>query len=202
MQFAPTDRNITDALRYMKVPPTVRDEELTRTVREAFVNLEGCISSRCVWGRFGVAHFDGGIALEGAEIHSRNIARLTEKSDECILLAATLGHEVDRQIALAQRKNMLEGVALDACASVRVDAYIDGYVLNEIVPSLRDGESLTHRFSPGYGDLSMSVTEEIIAVLDATRRIGVSVTRSLMMTPMKSVTAIIGIIDQKKENTL
>ncbi len=66
-------------------------------------------------------------------------------------------------------------------------------MLDEIVPSLREGESLTHRFSPGYGDLSMSVTEEILAVLDAGRRIGVSVTKSLMMTPMKSVTAIIGI---------
>ena len=193
MQFAPTDRNILDALRYMKVPPTVRDEELTRTVREAFVNLEGCIEPRCVWGRFRIAHLDGGIELCGAEIFSRNIARLTERSDECILLAATLGHEVDRQIALAQRKNMLEGVALDACAGVRIDAYIDGYVLDEIVPSLREGESLTHRFSPGYGDLSMNVTEEILAVLDATKRIGVSVTKSLMMTPMKSVTAIIGV---------
>ena len=202
MQFAPTDRNILDALRYMKVPPAVRDEELTRTVREAFVNLEGCIEPRCVWGRFRIGHFDGGIELCGVEIHSKNITRLTAKSDECILLAATLGHEADRQIALAQRKSMLEGVALDACAGVRIDAYIDGYVLNEIVPTLREGESLTHRFSPGYGDLSMSVTEDIIAILSATKRIGVSVTRSLMMTPMKSVTAIIGIIAHKKEDTL
>ena len=193
MQFAPTDRNILDALRYMKVPPTVRDEELTRTVREAFMNLEVYIEPRCVWGRFRIGHFDGGIAFEGTEIYSRNIANLTEKSDECILLAATLGHEVDRQIALAQRKNMLEGVALDACAGVRIDAYIDGYVLNEIMPALQEGEKLTHRFSPGYGDLSMNVTEDIIAILNATKRIGLSVTRSLMMTPMKSVTAIIGV---------
>ena len=193
MQFAPTDRNILDALRYMKVPPTVRDEELTRTVREAFMNLEVYIEPRCVWGRFRIGHFDGGIAFEGTEIYSRNIANLTEKSDECILLAATLGHEVDRQIALAQRKNMLEGVALDACAGVRIDAYIDGYVLNEIMPALQEGEKLTHRFSPGYGDLSMNVTEDIISILNATKRIGLSVTRSLMMTPMKSVTAIIGV---------
>ena len=194
MQFEPTDKNIIDALRYMKVPPTVRDEELTRTVREAFVNLEGYIEPRCVWGRFRIAHFDGGIELDGAEIFSRNIARLTERSDECILLAATLGHEADRQIAIAQRKNMLDGVALDACASVRIDAYIDEYVKNEIVPSLREGEKLTHRFSPGYGDLSMSVTEDIIAILNATKRIGLSVTRSLMMVPVKSVTAIIGLM--------
>ena len=193
MQFEPTDKHITDALRYMKVPPTVRDEELVRTVREAFVNLEECIEPRCVWGRFRIVHFDGGIELEGAKIFSRNIARLTERSEECILLAATLGHEADRQIAAAQRKNMLEGVALDACASVRIDAYIDEYVMSEIVPSLRDGEKLPHRFSPGYGDLSMSVTEDIIAILNATKRIGLSVTHSLMMTPMKSVTAIIGI---------
>ena len=157
------------------------------------MNLEVYIEPRCVWGRFRIGHFDGGIAFEGTEIYSRNIANLTEKSDECILLAATLGHEVDRQIALAQRKNMLEGVALDACAGVRIDAYIDGYVLNEIMPALQEGEKLTHRFSPGYGDLSMNVTEDIIAILNATKRIGLSVTRSLMMTPMKSVTAIIGV---------
>ena len=194
MQFEPTDKNITDALRYMKVPPTVRDEEMTRTVREAFVNLEGYIEPRCVWGRFRIAHFDGGIELDGAEIFSRDIARLTARSDECILLAATLGHEVDRQIAATQRKNMLEGVALDACASVRIDAYIDEYVKNEIVPSLLEDEKLTHRFSPGYGDLSMSVIEDIIAILSATKRIGLSVTRSLMMVPVKSVTAIIGLM--------
>ena len=52
---------------------------------------------------------------------------------------------------------------------------------------------LTHRFSPGYGDLSMNVTEDIITILNATKRIGLSVTRSLMMSPVKSVTAIAGL---------
>ncbi|MBQ7220537.1 MAG: methionine synthase [Synergistaceae bacterium] len=194
MQFAPTDKHITDALRYMRVPPAVRDEELIRTVREAFLKLEGYITPRCVWGRFHAVHFDGGIELEGAYICSSNIAKLTARSDECILLAATLGHETDRQITLAQNRDMLDGMALDACASVRVDAYIDELVKNEIVPSLHENEHLTHRFSPGYGDLSMSVTEDIIAILSAEKRIGLSVTNSLMMTPIKSVSAIIGII--------
>ena len=196
MQFEPTDKQITDALRYMRVPPAVRDEELIRTVREAFMKLEGYITPRCVWGKFHVIHFDGGLELEGAYIYSNDIARLTARSDECILLAATLGHEVDRQITLAQSRNMLEGVALDACASVRVDAYIDEFVKREIVPSLGEGEKLTHRFSPGYGDLKMNVTEDVIAILNATKKIGLSVTRSIMMVPVKSVTAIIGIIKE------
>ena len=88
---------------------------------------------------------------------------------------------------------MLDGVALDACASVRIDAYIDEFVRNEILPGLNENEKLTSRFSPGYGDLNMNVTEDIIAILNAAKRIGLSVTKSLMMTPIKSVTAIIGL---------
>ena len=194
MQFALTDKHLTTALRYMRVPPAVQDEELARTVREAFAKLEAFTEPRCVWGRFHVLHFDGGFELEGAYIYSSDIARLTAKCDECVLLAATLGHEVDRQITLAQSRNMLDGLALDACASVMVDAYIDGVVGSEIVPELHEGEKLTHRFSPGYGDLKMNVTEDIIAVLNATKRIGLSVTRSLMMSPIKSVTAIMGVL--------
>ncbi|MBQ7155298.1 MAG: methionine synthase [Synergistaceae bacterium] len=196
MKSGPTDKNITDALRYMRVPPEGRSEELVRTVREAFTRLEGVITPRIVWGRFHVIHFDGGIEIEGGYIYSRDISRLTARSDECYVLAATLGHDTDRQIALAQRKNMLDGLALDACASVRVDDFVDGAVSREIVPSLRGGEHLTSRFSPGYGDLSMNVTEDIIAVLDATKRIGLSVTRSLMMSPVKSITAIIGLFNK------
>lgn len=193
MQFVPTDKQIIDALRYMRVPPEGRNDELVRTVLEAFGRLEGYIEPRCIWGRFHIIHFDGGFELEGAYIYSNDIARLTARSDDCILLAATLGHETDRQITIAQNRNMLDGIALDACASVRIDAYIDQLMMSEIAPALRKGERLTHRFSPGYGDLSMNVTDDIITILNATKRIGLSVTRSMMMSPIKSVTAIAGV---------
>ena len=193
MKFAPTDKQITDALRYMRVPPEGQNDELIRTVIEAFGRLEGYVTPRCVWGRFHVIHFDGGLELEGAYIYSNDIARLTARGDDCILLAATLGHETDRQITIAQNRNMLDGIALDACASVRIDAYIDQFMNSEVVPELHEGERLTHRFSPGYGDLKVEVTEDIITILNATKRIGLGVTQSMMMSPVKSVTAIAGI---------
>lgn len=193
MKSAPTDKNITDALRYMGVPPVSHTEELVRNVSEAFGRLEGYITPRCVWGRFHVIHFDGGIEIEGAKIYSSDIARLTSRSNDCILLAATLGHETDRQITIAQNKNMLDGLALDACASVRIDSYIDDVMRSEIAAVLRENERMTSRFSPGYGDLSMNVTEDILTILSATKRIGLSVTRSMMMSPVKSVTAIAGL---------
>ena len=39
----------------------------------------------------------------------------------------------------------------------------------------------------------MNVTEDIIAILNASKRIGLGVTGSLMMSPVKSVTAIAGL---------
>ena len=55
------------------------------------------------------------------------------------------------------------------------------------------------RFSPGYGDAPLSASEDLIALLDATRRIGLSMTRSYMMTPIKSITALIGISERNED---
>ncbi len=185
----------------MGVPPGGRTEELSRIVSETFGRLEGYIEPRCIYGRFHIARFDGGIELEGARIYSNDIARLTSRSDDCVILAATLGHETDRRITLAQNRNMLDGLALDACASVRIDAFIDEYMKSEIAGCLHENERMTTRFSPGYGDLSMNVTEDIITILDAAKRIGLSVTRSMMMSPVKSVTAIAGLFIKNIANS-
>lgn len=181
----------------MKVPPASHNSELTGIVRRAFDYLETFITPRCVYGRFNFVKSDSGIEIEGAKFLSKDILRLTSRSNECYLLAATLGHETDRRILMAQQKDMVEGLALDACASVRIDDFIDGFIKSKIKTELKDGEFLTSRFSPGYGDLSMTATEDIIAVLNAEKRIGLSVTKSLMMIPVKSVTAIIGIARNK-----
>ena len=53
----------------------------------------------------------------------------------------------------------------------------------------------TDRFSPGYGDLPLSLQPKICAALDTQRRLGLYVTESYLMNPSKSVTAIIGLSD-------
>ena len=56
--------------------------------------------------------------------------------------------------------------------------------------SLAEGEVLKPRRSPGYGEMPLSLSREIIGKLDATRRIGVAMTGSSLLVPSKSVTAI------------
>jgi len=52
---------------------------------------------------------------------------------------------------------------------------------------------LTSRFSPGYRDLPLTLQREIFTLLEPSRRIGLSLNASLLMSPSKSVTAIVGI---------
>ena len=54
---------------------------------------------------------------------------------------------------------------------------------------------LTGRFSPGYGDWPITVQPKVAAVLDTARRAGICVLNTNLMTPRKSVTAILGLSD-------
>ena len=57
----------------------------------------------------------------------------------------------------------------------------------------QDGLYTRPRFSPGYGDLPLSLQREISRILNMPKEIGVSLTDTMLMTPSKSVTALIGV---------
>ena len=60
------------------------------------------------------------------------------------------------------------------------------------------GLFLRPRFSPGYGDFSLEHQREFFRILEVQKKIGVTLTESLLMMPSKSVTAVIGL---SEENT-
>lgn len=53
--------------------------------------------------------------------------------------------------------------------------------------------ALTARFSPGYGDLPLSFQKVFEHLLDMHRQIGLAHSREYLLTPRKSVTAVIGL---------
>ena len=46
-----------------------------------------------------------------------------------------------------------------------------------------------------FGDLPLDVQSPLLALTDATRRLGVTLSESNLMNPLKSVTAVIGLSD-------
>ena len=56
-----------------------------------------------------------------------------------------------------------------------------------------EGLSLTSRFSPGYGDMPLSQQRLFVTLLDTPRKIGLTTTPAFILTPRKSVTAVLGL---------
>ena len=61
-------------------------------------------------------------------------------------------------------------------------------------------EKLLPRRSPGYGEMPLELSQEILDILDATNRIGVALTESKLLVPTKSVTAICEIVKNREES--
>lgn len=188
----PTPGRLDEALRYMRVPR--EGYEANRHLAEqGFAELAPAVSPRAVWRRFALETRGTEIAVEGETLcRSSDLARLFAGCRSCAAMAVTLGPEVDRLIQMKSRGDVASAVACDACASVWADSLCDG-VEREIESVLAEGECLTARFSPGYGDVPMSVTADILRLLDAGRRVGLTLSGRGMMIPVKSVTALIGI---------
>ena len=110
-----------------------------------------------------------------------------------VLLAATLGAQSERMLLRAQARDAADALLLDAVLSAAIEAVCDAQeaALRKALTAQR--LYLTDRFSPGYGDMPLAQSAQILAVLDAPRRIGLTLTASGLMLPRKSVTAVMGV---------
>ena len=136
------------------------------TARRAELEREAPIAARSTWMR---------TRLEGAEV---------------IFLCGTIGAEFD---AWQRRLSVLS--AADALLSQQIGLDAVEKVMDELENEVKvkvegEGLKLRPRRSPGYGDLPLSLSRKIISELDATKKIGVSITDSDLLVPSKSVTAI------------
>jgi hypothetical protein len=145
----------------------------------------------------------GFILLEnGTRFQSESLARLLQNSEETVLMAATVGHEiVDAIMDEITHKDAALGVILDAVASQTTDGILDWMMeyLNGMLA--KKGRKLTkHRYSPGYGDLPLSYQQPVFEALNLSK-LELRLTEKYMLVPEKSVIAIAGIEVKEKADT-
>ena len=174
-----------------------RGGALPQTLEADLDRCEGQILAiarpRAVWHVFPLTP-DG--TLEGTRFRpeGEDIRRHLADCDQVILMAATLGAEVEALIRRTQPRSMGDAMILDAAASAAVENVCDNLCAD--LAAAFAPRFLTDRFSPGYGDLPLHHQRDFSELLDMSRRIGVSLTSSGLMLPQKSVTALIGVSDR------
>ena len=127
------------------------------------------------------------------DIPSAHLARHLKDCGAAYLFAATLGAETDRLLRRAAVTDMSRAVILQACAASLLEAYCDACCDGLSREAAPEGLFLRPRFSPGYGDFPIAFQRPLLEALEAPKRIGLTATAALMLTPTKSVTAIVGL---------
>lgn len=126
----------------------------------------------------------------GIHLVSKPLAGLLSPCGEVYLFAATTGANVDRFLTKAKHSSPVDNMLADAAGSAAIEAtcdFVDSYLAD------KEGKKLCQRFSPGYSELSIDCQPSFLHLLDSERAIGLTITDSMMMAPVKSVTAIVGI---------
>lgn len=189
-----TDERTKEALRYLGYGRQQADSLVAEKIGQAFRELERTADRRFVSREFDLSLTgDGEVWIGGMHIRSRSLGKNMKGCCRAILLAATLGAGVDRLLRRQSLTDMADAVVTQACAAAMLEAYLDEEQEKIAGRLAGEGRYLRPRFSPGYGDFSIRHQGQILAMLEAPKRIGLSMTDSFMLTPVKSVTAVAGI---------
>ena len=130
------------------------------------------------------------VNLGFATVKSADLYKNLKGCKEAIVFAVTLGLEVDRLLNRLDLLSTSRHFITDAISSAMAESYCD-YV-NQMLS--RDFKTKP-RFSAGYGDLSLEIQSDVLRVLSADKTLGITLNQSLLMTPVKSITAIMGVLD-------
>lgn len=184
------------ALKYLGQRGHELTDELAARFADAVRNCEAIAQPRGIARSFTLdrSHPDG-IAHEGSSLvlTGRNIARHLDGCTLACLLAVTLGMQTERELARLQATSPLDALLFDACASSMAEEAAQ--VASTRIAELAEEAGLvpTKRFSPGFGDLPLDLQPAFLAAIDADKSLGIHAGSSHLMTPMKSVTAIVGL---------
>lgn len=198
-------KEISTAFIYacMKFGNNTPDANSLELIKESSELILASSNPRVVYREFpiGIANTSGELYIENEKnkLSGVAIAKHLKGCKKCVLMAVTLGPQIDKLIRRAQVTDMAKAVALDACASSLIEDLCDQINRHLTEEYQEKGMRLTTRFSPGYADLPLKAQELFSNLLEMEKRIGLTQSRDHLLLPRKSITAIIGILPLGKD---
>lgn len=156
--------------------------EIEKLIDECIFEVEGKLTYKVCYGHF---------PLSFMETKSEKLAKNLLGCKSFVLFAATVGIELDRLISKYGKISPSKALIFQAIGAERIESLCDEFCR---FAETEYGHTKP-RFSPGYGDFPLEVQKDFFRILEPGKRIGLTLNESMLMTPSKSVTAIIGITD-------
>lgn len=189
--------NRKEALRYMGQADLNCDDRLGKLLDDCEAKVLSAVRPHYLYQCFDFTREEDGIHLDGTSLvlPGKDILNHLTGCEKAVLMCATLSSDVDRMIRVAELSDMLCALAMDCLASTAIEQLCDKVELK--IKQDFPGYEMTWRYGVGYGDLPISLQREFLTVLNAGKKIGLNATESYILTPRKSVTAVIGLSRDK-----
>ena len=177
--------NRKEVLRYLGYKGIGADETVERLIDECEAEVIKAAVPRYTYRVVDVKQTDDGVEIEGTGmvLKGNSIKEHLTGCDKAAL--------IDRMLRVLQASDLAKAVVADSLASAGIEQVCDK--LERIIKEELPEYNQTFRFGIGYGDLPLSQQGDFLKVLNAQRLVGLTVGKTYMMTPTKSVTAVIGL---------
>lgn len=203
--------NIKEVYRYLGISSCGKEEKETcipketeNLVLDSILQMQPLLKPRAVYATFpleikpqktescsdeneNVAY----INFAGYSILSHHLYLNLKGCSKVVLFAATIGPQVDALIKGLSKLDSAKAAVFQATGSMFAEVFVSE-VNSVIAKEFNDGK-IHPRFSPGFGDVPLSVQSVFFSLLSCTQKIGLTLTDSFIMAPEKSVTAFIGV---------
>jgi hypothetical protein len=192
-----------EVLRYLKIDDNFEDQRINKLIDEAVEEIKEIINFRYIYKKFPVKIEENGVDILNTTLFlaGESIKKHLKNSEQIYLMAATIGNQVDKRISFYEKTSITKSMILDACATTAVEEgcdYVEEQIKNEVLAAGNSG--ITFRYSPGYGDLDIDIQQDFLRVLNAPKKIGLTASKYNMLLPSKSVTAVIGVLNNDHKN--
>jgi len=182
------------ALRYLGYGAAAPDARTDALLDECERELKTLSTARTVHRVYSDVYItEESSTIGGVIFRSRDLAGTLAGCSRAVILCATLGSQADRMRLRCGQTDLSKAAVMDAAQSACIEQICDRFCERFRGSDEADGLSLTARYSPGYGDFLITDQPKLLALADATRRIGLTCSDSYMLLPQKSVTAVIGL---------
>lgn len=200
--------------RYLGYGTVVPDDTITTMIEEVLTKLMQVITPKSIYKLYHCKTSDGQVILTSIDksldsssmvVESKNLSDNLCSCQTVAVLAATLGIGADKLIQKYECINMAKASIAQACGAACIESYCDRMqevICDALLAATKETYYVRPRFSPGYGDLALENQIILFDALECTKRIGLTLTDSLLMYPTKSVTAFIGLTNSYQKRVI
>ena len=165
------------------------DERMAALLEECLSESEKACAYRLTYCVFDVKQNDEFCRIGKLETGSALVKSRLGACEKAVVFAATIGLGMDRLIMKYAQISTAKALMMQAIGAERIEALCDVFCAE----LKREYAFVGDRFSAGYGDFSLTAQRDIFDMLDCARGIGLTLNDSLLMSPTKSVTALVGV---------